>query len=145
MSNEAALVAPKDLKSACEYLPSVTRPELRLRTFACGLTVLHMPYFSEAAFLCRLVSALNPKMQQQTDGVDLPSQAAEVPALSNLEIAQIEGISVLLAQQMVESLEGAPQEGTMPALVRDEGDTRQGTRWMLNQFEQLEESWADVN
>lgn len=55
--------------------------------------------------------------------------------LTTLDIARQEGISVILATQMLELLE---EDGGVPALVRDEGDLRVGVRWQLNLFEALE-------
>jgi ESCRT-II complex subunit VPS36 len=124
--NSTALVSPKDLKQACAFLPGASNPPIRLRTFKSGLTVLHTPYFEEANFVKRLQSSLNT-----TSGEE------EVPGLANMEIARLEGISMTLTQQMLDTLEERP----CAPFVRDDGDLREGTRWQLNYFEQLEKEW----
>lgn len=54
--------------------------------------------------------------------------------MSTLDIAREEGISVVLTMQLLELLE----DGDLPSVVRDEGDSRSGVRWQLNLFEELE-------
>lgn len=102
------------------------------------MTVLHTPYFSESAFSSRIQDRLSPSSisSQASDDV-----IEEIPALTTLDVAQSESISVVLAQQMLEMLEGE----TPTVIVRDEGDPKHGTRWMLNLFEALEKQWDDVN
>jgi len=128
-----ALVSPKDLKQACEQLPLVTKPQIRLRTFKSGLTVLHLPYFSEEAFASRICSTLAPEVSDNGSEGD-----AVVPGVSTLDVARKEGLSVVLTERMLELLEQQRQS----VIARDEGDTRQGTRWQYNYFEVLERQQA---
>ena len=115
-------MSPQDLRDAVPYLPEVTRPPIRSQTFKSGLNVLHLPNFGREAFARRICAMLTVPEAQITSG------------LTSLDIARLEGISVILATQMLELLEDADAS----LVVRDEGDTRLGIRWQLNLFEQLE-------
>ncbi|KAK9893474.1 hypothetical protein P389DRAFT_206904 [Cystobasidium minutum MCA 4210] len=117
-----ALVSPQDLRDAVYYLPDVTRPPIRLQAFKSGLNVLHLPNFGREAFAQRIRTMLTVPEEQVAFG------------LTSLDIARLEGISVILVTQMLELLEEA--DGC--PVVRDEGDPRMGVRWQLNIFEQLE-------
>lgn len=117
-----ALVSPQDLRDAVYYLPEVTRPPIKLQTFKSGLNVLHLPNFGMEAFTKRIRLMLSHPEDQVMFG------------LTTLDIARQEGISVILASQMLELLE----DGKQPPLVRDEGDLRDGVRWQLNLFDELE-------
>lgn len=132
-------MSPKDLKQACDHLPLVTRPPIRLRTFKSGLTVLHLPHFGEHAFTARMQELLDPSKNNADDVAGSSGGRNDtVPSASTLDVAREEGLSVILAQRMLELLE----EESKSILVRDEGDTRQGTLWQHNYFEILEQQWT---
>jgi hypothetical protein len=118
----AALVSPQDLRSAATHLPDLTSPQVRLRKFPSGLNVLYLPRFDSEVFAVRIQASL------------LQEGGADVLGLTTLDIARREGISVLLAQQMLELVEN---NGDSP-IVRDEGDLRTALRWQPNLFEMLE-------
>jgi hypothetical protein len=86
------------------------------------LNVLYLPRFDSEVFAVRIQASL------------LQEGGADVLGLTTLDIARREGISVLLAQQMLELVEN---NGDSP-IVRDEGDLRTALRWQPNLFEMLE-------
>lgn len=87
-------------------------------TFPTGLSVLHTPFYHPKVFSGRLLQRLSP-----TD-----SDAVE-RALSTVEIALNEGLSVGLAKEMVYLI-----EAQFGQVVRDEQAQEQGggERWYRN-------------
>lgn len=56
----AALIPPSTLIQVVPQLPQYTDPPIRMRTFAAsGLSVLHAPPYTRAAFAARLVGMLS--------------------------------------------------------------------------------------
>ncbi len=53
-----ALIPPSTFLQVLPHLPSYTAPPIHTRTFPSGLSVLHTPSFTRAAFSSRLVSLL---------------------------------------------------------------------------------------
>jgi ESCRT-II complex subunit VPS36 len=53
-----ALIPPSTFLLVLPHLPAHTVPPIRTRTFASGLTVLHTPPYTHAAFAARLASSL---------------------------------------------------------------------------------------
>jgi len=89
-----------------------------MMTFPTGLSVLHTPFYHPKIFSHRLVGQLSPA---ESDEVER--------ALSTVEIALAEGLSVGLAKEMVYLVE--TQYGQ---IVRDEQAQEQGggERWYRN-------------
>ena len=89
-----------------------------MMTFPTGLSVLHTPFYHPKIFSHRLVGQLSPT---ESDEVER--------ALSTVEIALAEGLSVGLAKEMVYLVE--TQYGQ---IVRDEQAQEQGggERWYRN-------------
>lgn len=100
-----ALVSPKEFKDALAYLPS----NIQYRLFNSGLAVLHAPQFSQDAFAERLLSQLGEESK------------------NTLQVAQDEHLSLALATEMCEEVEGSGK------ICRDEqGDG--GVTWWPNLF-----------
>lgn len=116
-----ALIPPSTFLTVLPHLPSHTSPPIQMRTLAgSGLSVLHTPPFTRAAFAARLVGLL-----------------ALVGPKTVVEIAQEEAIPIGLAQEMVVEVE---DEGE---ICRDEGGagisaaglSQNGeVRWWVNIF-----------
>lgn len=116
-----ALIPPSTFLMVLPHLPSHTSPPIQMRTLAgSGLSVLHTPPFTRAAFAARLVGLL-----------------ALVGPKTVVEIAQEEAIPIGLAQEMVVEVE---DEGE---ICRDEGGagisaaglSQNGeVRWWVNIF-----------
>ncbi|KAH9463514.1 hypothetical protein Pst134EA_015604 [Puccinia striiformis f. sp. tritici] len=165
-----SLVSPADMISACQHLPDYTNPEIRLRTFKSGLRVLHTPQFSEHEFENRLLEMLrNPIVEEQDDdgqqGVDdqdLSNMLIKLKKLSTLEIAQSEGLSMNLTNELIESIEQStttshhqqllinPSSSSSndnrdnhSKLVRDFDPQTGLTYWFENHISNF--SWVDLN
>jgi ESCRT-II complex subunit VPS36 len=85
----AALIPPSTFLQVLPHLPTYTNPTIRTRTFASGLSVLHTPPYTHAAFAARLSGLLTlagPK--------------------TSMEVAQEERITVGLAGEMIGAMEG---------------------------------------
>ncbi|KAJ7078084.1 EAP30/Vps36 family-domain-containing protein [Mycena epipterygia] len=83
-----ALIPPATLLQVVPHLPACTNPLIRLRTFASGLSVLHTPPYTHAAFAARLFGLL----------------ALSGPKTTT-EVAHEEGITVGLAAEMIGAVE----------------------------------------
>ncbi|RDB18220.1 Vacuolar protein-sorting-associated protein 36 [Hypsizygus marmoreus] len=115
-----ALIPPSTFLLVLPHLPQFTSPPIQARTFASGLSVLHTPPYTSAAFAARLSGLL---------ALTGPKTTAEV--------AREEGITLGLAEEMIGAVEA---EGDV---CRDEGEGRGGTpgagagaelRWWANLF-----------
>ncbi|KAF7789123.1 hypothetical protein EIP86_000058 [Pleurotus ostreatoroseus] len=113
-----ALIPPATFLLVLPHLPGHTSPPIHTRTFASGLSVLHTPQYSKAAFAARLVGLI--KLSGPKTTVDL---------------AHEEQIPVGLAQEMVAEVEAAGD------ICRDDGGGRVGlfgamaeSRWWVNTF-----------
>ncbi|KAJ7761081.1 EAP30/Vps36 family-domain-containing protein [Mycena metata] len=83
-----ALIPPATLLQVVPHLATCTTPTIRLRTFASGLSVLHTPPYTPAAFAARLSGLLvlaGPK--------------------TTTEVAREEGVAVGLAAEMISAVE----------------------------------------
>ncbi|KAJ7162017.1 EAP30/Vps36 family-domain-containing protein [Mycena filopes] len=83
-----ALIPPATLLQVVPHLATCTTPTIRLRTFASGLSVLHTPPYTPAAFAARLSGLLvlaGPK--------------------TTTEVAREEGVAVGLAAEMIAAVE----------------------------------------
>lgn len=116
----AALIPPATFLQVVPHLPSCTSPTIRQRTFASGLSVLHTPPYTRAAFAARLSGMLVLSGPRNT-----------------MEIAMEEGLTVGLAAEMIDAMEA---DGDV---CRDDGKTAisgggsaGGTevRWWANLF-----------
>jgi len=114
-----ALVSPKELRAAAEYLGDVTQPRVALRVLRSGLTVLHTPHFDEDQVERRVVGYLG-------DG-----QADGAVALTTAELAARERLPTALLLDLLESIE--MRTGT---IVRDQR-TSYDIRWSLNYMQLL--------
>jgi ESCRT-II complex subunit VPS36 len=115
-----ALIPPSTFLLVLPHLPAHTVPPIRTRTFASGLTVLHTPPYTHAAFAARLASSLalgGPK--------------------TTVQIANEEGITVGLAGEMIKTVES---DGD---ICRDDGSAAINgggsgagveLRWWMNVF-----------
>lgn len=139
-----ALIPPQALRSASTYLPKITEPIIKLRTFKSGLTVLHTPRFNETNFSQRLERRLrrreNEVVEDQREGFDgqidtyslVSSTSVDLGnGLSSLDISNLEGIPLNLTNEMIESC-----EMKFGNVLRDDGD-KQGTKWFSNRFKEL--------
>jgi ESCRT-II complex subunit VPS36 len=54
-----ALIPPQALRSAAAFLPDITSPSVRIKTFKSGLSVLHTPRYSDDAFASRILHLLD--------------------------------------------------------------------------------------
>lgn len=118
-----ALVSPKLLRSAAVYLPDVTSPCVKLRELRSGVTVLHTPYFDDAAVESRVLAYLDEAAAKQGGGQLLPGLQ---PGLTTPDVAALEKMPVPLVRQLLEGV-----EHSSGAIVRDECGT-QDTRWFRN-------------
>ncbi|GAA95814.1 uncharacterized protein L969DRAFT_95314 [Mixia osmundae IAM 14324] len=105
-----SLVSPKDMMAACEYLDLVHGP--RLRTFASGLKILHMPVYTNDQILPRILADL--------------TAAEQLRSRSTLEIAQTEQLTVTMAAELLDLLE------TETGQLCHDGDLKDGKRWYPN-------------
>ncbi|KAG6819147.1 hypothetical protein H0H93_014880 [Arthromyces matolae] len=111
-----ALIPPSTFLLVLPLLPIVTDPPIQTRAFASGLKVLHTPMFTHAAFSARLSGLLaltGPKTVTQ--------------------VAQEESITLGLAEEMIEAVEG---DGD---ICRDESSSNAivgggEVRWWANLF-----------
>ncbi|KAG8853932.1 hypothetical protein FRB96_007941 [Tulasnella sp. 330] len=109
-----ALVPPSSLIAVTSLLPRYTNPPIQQRKFRNGLCVLHTPKYLHANFTSRLEQVL------MTDGPK-----------TSMEIARLEGMSVGLAEQMIEDVE---EDGKV---LRDEPGGYEPTRWCSNELAML--------
>ena len=116
-------MSPKLLRSAAVYLPDVTSPCVKLRELRSGVTVLHTPYFDDAAVESRVLSYLDEAAAKQGGGQLLPGLQ---PGLTTPDVAALEKMPVPLVRQLLEGV-----EHSSGAIVRDECGT-QDTRWFRN-------------
>lgn len=151
-----ALIPPQALRSAAAFLPDITSPSVRIKTFKSGLSVLHTPRYSDDAFTSRILHFLDTlewehkmkRIEQAqslriTDGKtgtisSSPEEASYGDNLSPwgagasiLEIAEKEDVPILLINEMMEMI-----EAKTGMVVRDDGGPN-GTRWFVNHFENL--------
>lgn len=152
-----ALIPPQALRSAAAFLPDITSPSVRIKTFKSGLSVLHTPRYSDDAFASRILHFLDTlewehKMKRieqaqslriseaslasgATNSSGSPEEATYGDNLSPwgsgasiLEIAEKEDVPILLINEMMEMI-----ENKTGMVVRDEGGPN-GTRWFVNHF-----------
>ena len=83
-----ALLPPSTFLQVIPLLPKYTSPQIQIRKFKSGLSVLHTPSFSQSAFNTRLKAHLTLQGPKTT-----------------MEIALIEGITVALAREMINDAE----------------------------------------
>jgi len=94
-----ALIPPSTFLLALPHLPSYTSPPIRMRTFtSSGLSVLHTPPYTKAAFASRVVGLLSLAGPRTT-----------------VEVAQEEQLPIGLVQEMVLEVEEVGE------ICRDEG------------------------
>ncbi|KAI0684553.1 EAP30/Vps36 family-domain-containing protein [Cytidiella melzeri] len=117
-----ALIPPSTFLQIIPHLPAYTSPPIHARTFPSGLSVLHTPPFTRAAFSSRLVSLLTL-----------------VGPRTTVEVAYEEQLPIGLAQDMIKEVEEAGD------VCRDDGgggvnmlDEMQGgeTQWWPNIFKE---------
>ncbi|CAH7689935.1 EAP30/Vps36 family-domain-containing protein [Phakopsora pachyrhizi] len=95
-------VSPTDMLCACQFLPLCTNPPIQLHTFRSGLKVLHSPYYSTKSFADRLLRRLNSEERRNlTDGIGW---------ITTLEVAQLEGVTVSLATELIEMVEQGDED-----------------------------------
>ncbi|SPO24541.1 related to VPS36 protein, involved in vacuolar protein sorting [Ustilago trichophora] len=150
-----ALIPPQALRSAAAFLPDITSPSIRIKTFRSGLSVLHTPRYSDDAFASRILQFLDTlewehkmkRIEQAqslriSDGRSAPATLSTLPqeasygdnlspwgsGASILEIAEKEDVPILLINEMMEMI-----ETKTGMVVRDEGGPN-GTRWFVNHF-----------
>jgi ESCRT-II complex subunit VPS36 len=85
----SALIPPSTFLLVLPQLPLYTDPQIQSRTFASGLSVLHTPRYSHAAFAARLSGLL-----------------ALTGPKTTMEVAKEESITVSLAAEMIAAVEG---------------------------------------
>lgn len=120
-----ALIPPQTLLATLAQLPAHTTPPVQMRALRSGLLVLCTPAYSPNAFSRRLLTRL-----QGTDG---GSESAAEVWMSAADVARAEGITVVLAQEMVEAVEeeGGVCRDDLRAATNGGGS---GVRWSLNPF-----------
>ncbi|CDW99362.1 hypothetical protein [Sporisorium scitamineum] len=149
-----ALIPPQALRSAAAFLPDITSPSVRIKTFRSGLSVLHTPKYSDDAFASRILHYLDTlewehKMKRIEQAQSLrisqgkaireqsasPEEASYGDNLSPwgsgasiLEIAEKEDVPILLINEMMDMI-----ESKTGMVVRDDGGPN-GTRWFVNHF-----------
>jgi ESCRT-II complex subunit VPS36 len=155
-----ALIPPQALRSAAAFLPDITSPSVRIKTFKSGLSVLHTPRYSDDAFASRILHFLDTlewehKMKRIEQAQSLrisdksnattanqesasPEEASYGDNLSPwrsgasiLEIAEKEDVPILLINEMMDMI-----EATTGMVVRDDGGPN-GTRWFVNNFSRV--------
>ncbi|PFH47429.1 hypothetical protein AMATHDRAFT_77206 [Amanita thiersii Skay4041] len=116
-----ALIPPSTFLLVIPLLPLYTNPTIQTRTLGSGLTVLHTPPYSQAAFSARLVGYL--------------SLAGPRPTI---DIAMEEEISVSLAKELVEAAESEGnicREDANTTLIGGGGVGGAQLKWWSNIFE----------
>ncbi|KAF8630077.1 hypothetical protein AX17_005475 [Amanita inopinata Kibby_2008] len=116
-----ALIPPSTFLLAIPLLPLFTNPTIHMRILDSGLTVLHIPPYTQAAFAARLASFLSLSGPQTT-----------------IDIAMEEGLSVSLAKEMVEAVESdgdVLRDDANAALVGGGGVGGAQLKWWNNVFE----------
>ncbi|SAM82279.1 related to VPS36 protein, involved in vacuolar protein sorting [Ustilago bromivora] len=155
-----ALIPPQALRSAAAFLPDITSPSVRIKTFKSGLSILHTPRYSDDAFASRILHFLDTlewehKMKRIEQAQSLrvsdksngtaanqesasPEEASYGDNLSPwgsgasiLEIAEKEDVPILLINEMMDMI-----EATTGMVVRDDGGPN-GTRWFVNNFSRV--------
>lgn len=150
-----ALIPPQALRSAAAFLPDMTSPSVRIKTFKSGLSVLHTPRYSDDAFASRILHFLDTlewehktKRIEQAQSLRISGSGSEEqgrPAeasygdnlspwgagASILEIAEKEDVPILLINEMMEMI-----EAKTGMVVRDDGGPN-GTRWFVNHFSKV--------
>lgn len=155
-----ALVPPQALRSAAAFLPDITSPSVRIKTFRSGLSILHTPRYSDDAFASRILHFLDTlewehKMKRIEQAQSLrisdgrsstaikeenasPEEASYGDNLSPwgagasiLEIAEKEDVPILLINEMMDMI-----ESKTGMVVRDDGGPN-GTRWFVNHFSRV--------
>ncbi|CBQ73412.1 related to VPS36 protein, involved in vacuolar protein sorting [Sporisorium reilianum SRZ2] len=151
-----ALIPPQALRSAAAFLPDITSPSVRIKTFRSGLSVLHTPKYSDDAFASRILHYLDTlewehkmkRIEQAqalriSDGNPVVSTASPEEAsygdnlspwgsgASILEIAEKEDVPILLINEMMDMI-----ETKTGMVVRDDGGPN-GTRWFVNHFSRV--------
>lgn len=156
-----ALIPPAALLSvaAGNHLNRVTDPPIRLRTLpTSGLKVLHTPRYADDTFAARTLKLLRAKEDEDRWAAEQRGQSSTIQqgagataghldtstafretfyghGLSTLSVARLEGLSLLIAQELLESA-----EMLTGALVRDDQqDNASGpsTHWFINRFQEL--------
>ncbi|KAH7922486.1 hypothetical protein BV22DRAFT_1017196 [Leucogyrophana mollusca] len=115
-----ALIPPSTFLQILPLLPSYTSPPIRSRVFKSGLSVLHTPPYTHAAFASRLAGCLLMSGSQTTS-----------------QVAQEENITISLAGEMIEAVEadGEICRDDSAAAIKG-GGSGSGTeiRWWNNVF-----------
>jgi len=113
-----ALIPPSTFLQVLSHLPSYTDPPIRMRTFASGLSVLHTPPYTDAAFAARLASLL-----------------ALAGPRTTLHVAQEENLAVGLADEMLLAVEAAGHVcRDDPSAALKSGGAGTEIRWWTNVF-----------
>ncbi|KAJ9479487.1 Vacuolar protein-sorting-associated protein 36 [Pseudozyma hubeiensis] len=155
-----ALIPPQALRSAAAFLPEITSPSVRMKTFKSGLSVLHTPRYSDDAFASRILHYLDTlewehKMKRIEQAQSLRiSEPGSTPAIKDqsaspeeasygdnlspwgagasiLEIAEKEDVPILLISEMMDMI-----ESKTGMVIRDDGGPN-GTRWFVNHFSRV--------
>ncbi|KAJ8690774.1 Vacuolar protein-sorting-associated protein 36 [Pleurotus ostreatus] len=115
-----ALIPPSTFLQVIPLLSSYTDPPIRRRTFASGLSVLHTPPFTDAAFAARLSGLLALSGPKTT-----------------IEVAQEEKMAVGLATEMIDAVEQGGYICRDDAQAKISGSSGGGAelRWWANIFE----------
>lgn len=159
-----ALIPPASLLSVTsdDYLSRVTDPPIKLRTLpSSGLKVLHTPRFADDVFARRTLARLREQEQEdqlqeamrrsqleqeELEVVDPPESLVHFHGhgLTTLAIARSEGVSLLLATDLLASAEllsGVFVRDDQAGEVGPEGISSRvgGTTWYVNRFQELAE------
>lgn len=114
------MIPPSTFLLVLPHLPYCTSPPIRSRTFTSGLSVLHTPPYTHAAFTSRLASLL-----------------ALTGPKTTVEVAREESITIGLAGEMIDAVEadGEVCRDDGSASIRG-GGSGVGTeiRWWANIF-----------
>lgn len=116
----AALIPPSTFLLVLPHLPFYTSPPIRSRTFTSGLSVLHTPPYTHAAFTSRLASLL-----------------ALAGPKTTVDVAHEENITIGLAGEMIGAVEaeGEVCRDDASAAIRGGGSgVGAEIRWWANVF-----------
>ncbi|KAF5376388.1 hypothetical protein D9757_008654 [Collybiopsis confluens] len=104
-----ALIPPSTLVLVLPHLPTYTNPPIRALELPSSLKVLHAPEYAPGAFGDRIRAMLAIEEGGATATQDIGGRAgvpkSTLTSTSTTEIAQAEGITIALAEEMVQLVE----------------------------------------